>query len=148
MRPVWPQHCLISNQRLGQCYGLVNINSWGPGQRISVSTPTHPSKPAATGSTLCLGRWRLALTKIFVSSLRDCGLTYIRTVNAFVSKVMVFDKPGANARHVSSLRSTRAWQSLKAKRIPPLIATSPTATANPERASFDLWTSNPSNLRR
>jgi hypothetical protein len=22
-----------------------------------------------------------------------CGLTYIRTVNAFVSKVMVFDKP-------------------------------------------------------
>ena len=23
----------------------------------------------------------------------DCGLAYIRTVNAFVSKVMVFDKP-------------------------------------------------------
>ena len=27
----------------------------------------------------------------------NCGLTYIRTVNAFVSKVMVFDKPKANA---------------------------------------------------
>ena len=26
-----------------------------------------------------------------------CGLNYIRTVNAFVSKVMVFDKPAANA---------------------------------------------------
>jgi ubiquinone/menaquinone biosynthesis C-methylase UbiE len=26
-----------------------------------------------------------------------CGLTYVRTVNAFVSKVMVFDKPAANA---------------------------------------------------
>jgi ubiquinone/menaquinone biosynthesis C-methylase UbiE len=25
----------------------------------------------------------------------DCGLTYVRTVNAFVSKVMVFDKPAA-----------------------------------------------------
>jgi ubiquinone/menaquinone biosynthesis C-methylase UbiE len=24
---------------------------------------------------------------------RDCGLTHIRDVNAFVSKVMVFDKP-------------------------------------------------------
>jgi len=37
----------------------LNINSWGLGQRISVSTPIHPSKPAATGSALCLGRWRL-----------------------------------------------------------------------------------------
>jgi ubiquinone/menaquinone biosynthesis C-methylase UbiE len=27
----------------------------------------------------------------------DCGLTFIRTVNAFVSKVMVFDKPASNA---------------------------------------------------
>jgi ubiquinone/menaquinone biosynthesis C-methylase UbiE len=27
----------------------------------------------------------------------NCGLTYIRTVNAFVSKVMVFDKPMANS---------------------------------------------------
>jgi ubiquinone/menaquinone biosynthesis C-methylase UbiE len=26
-----------------------------------------------------------------------CGLNYTRTVNAFVSKVMVFDKPAANA---------------------------------------------------
>jgi ubiquinone/menaquinone biosynthesis C-methylase UbiE len=27
-----------------------------------------------------------------------CGLTHIRTVNAFVSKVMVFDKPAANGK--------------------------------------------------
>jgi ubiquinone/menaquinone biosynthesis C-methylase UbiE len=33
----------------------------------------------------------------FCGVAADCGLTYIRTVNAFVSKVMVFDKPTANA---------------------------------------------------
>jgi ubiquinone/menaquinone biosynthesis C-methylase UbiE len=34
----------------------------------------------------------------FCGLAADCGLTYIRTVNAFVSKVMVFDKPAAKAR--------------------------------------------------
>jgi ubiquinone/menaquinone biosynthesis C-methylase UbiE len=32
----------------------------------------------------------------FCALAAACGLTYIRTVNAFVSKVMVFDKPAAN----------------------------------------------------
>jgi ubiquinone/menaquinone biosynthesis C-methylase UbiE len=33
----------------------------------------------------------------FVALAADCGMTYIGTVKAFVSKVMVFEKPAANA---------------------------------------------------
>ena len=36
-------------------------------------------------------------TENFCALATDCGLTYIRTVNAFVSKVVVFDKLTANA---------------------------------------------------
>jgi ubiquinone/menaquinone biosynthesis C-methylase UbiE len=35
----------------------------------------------------------------FCSLAADCGLTYIRTVKAFVSKVMVFDKPATKIGH-------------------------------------------------
>ena len=34
-----------------------------------------------------------ATNEDFRALAADCGLAYIRTVNAFVSKVMVFDKP-------------------------------------------------------
>jgi ubiquinone/menaquinone biosynthesis C-methylase UbiE len=33
----------------------------------------------------------------FVALAADCGLTYVDDVKAFVAKVMVFDKPTANA---------------------------------------------------
>jgi hypothetical protein len=33
----------------------------------------------------------------FCELASDCGLTTVRTVNAFVSKVMVFDKPALSA---------------------------------------------------
>jgi hypothetical protein len=36
----------------------------------------------------------------FCALAAQCGLKYIRTINAFVSKVMVFDKP-ASARQSS-----------------------------------------------
>ena len=39
----------------------------------------------------------------FCALAADCGLTYARSVNAFVSKVMVFDKPAANIGTSSQL---------------------------------------------
>jgi hypothetical protein len=37
----------------------------------------------------------------FTALCRDFGLTYVRDAQAFVSKVMVFDKPARDARAVS-----------------------------------------------
>ena len=40
-------------------------------------------------------------TEDFCGLATAYGLTYVRTVNAFVSKVMVFDKPAMNERQAS-----------------------------------------------
>ena len=44
----------------------------------------------------------------FDALARDCGLTRVRDVNAFVSKVMIFDKPAASRANVVRARTVRS----------------------------------------
>ena len=40
----------------------------------------------------------------FAALARDCGLSHVRDVNAFISKVMVFDKSAARGRRRKGVR--------------------------------------------
>jgi len=44
----------------------------------------------------------------FAALARDCGLTHMRDVQAFVSKVMVFDKPSANRAEIIGARTVHS----------------------------------------
>jgi ubiquinone/menaquinone biosynthesis C-methylase UbiE len=44
----------------------------------------------------------------FAALARDCGLTHMRDVQAFVSKVMVFDKPSANRAEIIDSRTANS----------------------------------------